>query len=319
MTDTPYDALCVGILVADIVVPPLERIPDSGELILVDNILLSTGGCASNAAIDLTKLGAKAGVVGKTGKDVFADYLIHDLESYGIDITGIRSDPSAPTARTVILPVIGSDRRYVHAVGANSTLTGADINLDQVARSKVLYVGGYLLVPNFTKDALVELFRFARRQKIKTVLDVAGAPEQGLEPLQQVLTFTDVFLPNNDEAALITGESDPFKQAKIFMDCGAQTTVITMGGKGIVACSGDQFYQAPAFPIDFVDGSGGGDAFDAGYIIGMLEGWDLPRTLEFASAIGASACTRLGTTVGVFTRTEADAFLEQNQLPVRIV
>ena len=65
-----------------------------------------------------------------------------------------------------------------------------------------------------------------------------------------------------------------------------------------------------------MDGSGGGDAFDAGYIVGMLEGWDLPTTLEFASAVGASACTRLGTTAGVFTRSEADAFLSKNHTEI---
>ncbi len=319
MADTSHDVLCIGILVADIVVPPLERIPASGELILVDNILLSTGGCASNAAIDLAKLGVKVAVVGKTGKDIFAEFLSRDLQSYGVDISGLRSDPVAPTSRTVILPIIGSDRRYIHTLGANASLTVKDIDLGQVARSRVLYVGGYLLIPGFKQEALVELFQFARQHDIKTVLDVAGAPQRGLEPFSQVLPFTDVFLPNNDEAYAITGETDPFEQARTFSDCGAETTIITLGGNGVVARSQGRYYQAPAFPIDFVDASGGGDAFDAGYISGMLAGWDLARRLEFASAIGASACTRLGTTAGVFTRAEADTFLEQNHLQINTI
>ena len=202
-------------------------------------------------------------------------------------------------------------------MGANATLTIADVNLDQVARSKVLYVGGYLLIPGFKQEALVELFKFARQRNIKTILDVAGAPKRGLEPFSQVLPFTDVFLPNNDEGFLITGEVDPFEQARIFVECGAETAVITMGGNGLVSRTHNQYYHAPAFKIDFVDASGGGDAFDAGYITGLLEGWDLPRTLEFASAIGASACTRLGTTAGVFTRSEADAFLAKHHIKVK--
>lgn len=318
MPEEAYDVLCIGILVADIFVPPLSRFPASGELMRVDNLLLSTGGCAANTGIDLAKLGARVGVVGKTGNDIFADFIARELQSQGIDVTGIRSAATAPTSRTVILPVIGDDRRYIHAVGANAELKVADVDLPRVARARVLYVGGYMLFPGFKQEELVELFKFARQRGIKTVLDVAGVnPELGMEPLRQVLPFTDAFLPNNDEAFLITGESDPFRQADALIACGAGTVVITLGGNGIVARCGEQRYQAPAFKIDFVDASGGGDAFDAGFILGLLEGWDLPRTLEFASAIGASACTRLGTTAGVFTRPEADAFLSRNHIEVK--
>ena len=318
MPDDAYDVLCIGILVADIFVPPLTRFPVSGELMRVDNLLLSTGGCAANTGIDLAKLGARVGVVGKTGNDIFADFIAGELQSQGIDISGIRSSAAAPTSRTVILPIIGDDRRYIHAVGANAELKVTDVDLAQVARAKVLSVGGYLLFPGFKQEELVELFKFAREQGIKTVLDVAGVnPELGLEPLRQVLPFTDVFLPNNDEAFLMTGESDPLKQANVLAECGADTVVITLGGNGLVAQSHGLCFRAPAFKIDFVDGSGSGDAFDAGFVLGLLEGWDLPRTLEFASAIGASACTRLGTTAGVFTRPEADAFLSRNHIVVK--
>ncbi len=280
--------------------------------------MLSTGGCAANTAIDLAKLGARVSVVGKTGNDLFADFIARELQSQGIDVAGICSSPAAPTSRTVILPIIGDDRRYIHTVGANAELKVTDIDLAQVARARVLYVGGYMLFPGFKQEELVGLFKFARERGIKTVLDVAGVnPELGLEPLRQVLPFTDAFLPNNDEAFLITGESDPLKQADVLVACGAGTAVITLGGNGIVARCGMQRYQAPAFKIDFVDASGGGDAFDAGFILGLLEGWDLPRTLAFASAIGASACTRLGTNAGVFTRLEADAFLSQNHIVVK--
>jgi sugar/nucleoside kinase (ribokinase family) len=318
MPDETYDVLCIGILVADIFVPPLSRFPASGELMRVDNLMLSTGGCAANTAIDLAKLGARVGVVGKTGNDIFADFIARELQSHRIDVSGIRSSMAAPTSRTVILPIIGDDRRYIHAVGANAELKVGDINLDQVARARVLYVGGYLLFPGFKQEELVELFKFARERGIKTVLDVAGVnPELGLEPLRQVLPFTDAFLPNNDEAFLMTGESDPLKQANALIECGADTVVITLGGDGLVAQSHGLRCRAPAFKIDFVDASGGGDAFDAGFILGLLEGWDLPRTLEFASALGASACTRLGTTAGVFTRQEAEAFLLKNHIEVK--
>jgi sugar/nucleoside kinase (ribokinase family) len=318
--DLSYDVLCIGVLVADIFVPPLNRFPASGELMLVDDLLLSTGGCAANTGMDLAKLGARVSVTGKVGNDVFADFILHELQSKCIDVSGIRYSSTAPTSRTVILPIIGDDRRYIHSVGANAELKVSDVDLDQVARARVLYVGGYMVIPGFKQEELMELFMFAKVHGIKTVLDVAGVnPRLGLEPLRQVLPYTDVFLPNDDEGFLITRESDPLKQTEIFVEGGVTTAVVTLGGRGAVARTRQQCLHAPAFQIDFVDASGGGDAFDAGFIIGLLEGWDLLRTLEFASAIGASACTRLGTTAGVFTRTEADVFLAEHHLKITTI
>jgi sugar/nucleoside kinase (ribokinase family) len=318
MTGKNCDVLCIGVLVADIFVPPLTRFPASGELMLVDNLPLSTGGCAANTAIDLAKLGIQVSVVGKTGNDVFADFISSDLKAHNIDTSGIKTTPTAPTSRTVILPIIGEDRRYIHTLGANAELKVTDVDRQQVAQSRILYVGGYCLFPGFKQDELVELFKFARSKGVKTILDVAGVnPELGLAQVQQVLPYTDAFLPNNDEAFLLTGETDPLKQAEALLQCGTQTAVITLGGEGVIALTHQSRLRASAFKIKFVDGSGGGDAFDAGFIYGMLNDWDLARKLEFASAIGASACTRLGTTAGVFTLNEAQDFLKQNKLKIQ--
>jgi sugar/nucleoside kinase (ribokinase family) len=276
------------------------------------------GGCAANTGVDLVKLGVNTGVVGKVGNDIFAEFALQYLDDQGLDVSGVRVSSAAPTSKTVILPVTGQDRRYIHSIGANADFGIDDVDLEQVDGARVLYVGGYLLLPGLKQVALTQLFQFARQRGIKTVLDVAGVrPEEGIEPLRQVLPYTDVFLPNDDEGRLITGEVDPVGQARIFVECGADTAVVTLGGDGAVACTGEQELRVSAYPVEVVDPSGGGDAFDAGWILGLLEGWNLRRTIEFASAIGASACTRSGCTAGVFTRDEAEAFLKENQLQIK--
>ena len=111
MPGPAYDVVCVGILVADLFVPPLPRLPAAGELQLVENMLLSTGGCAANAAMDLARLGRRVAVAGQVGNDFFAGFVRQELEAKGVDVTGIRRSATAPTASTVILPVVGQDRR----------------------------------------------------------------------------------------------------------------------------------------------------------------------------------------------------------------
>ncbi len=149
-----------------------------------------------------------------------------------------------------------------------------------------------------------------------TVLDVATpGPADYLRWLRPVLPETDVFLPNRDEATLILGEATAVRQAEAFRALGASRVVITMGEQGAVSVSEGLRVRLGAYPVDYVDGSGGGDAFDAGYIAGLLDGRDERACLKLASAIGASCVRALGTTAGVFNREEAEAFLAANDLP----
>jgi 5-dehydro-2-deoxygluconokinase len=108
--------------------------------------------------------------------------------------------------------------------------------------------------------------------------------------------------------------TDPRRQAERLLELGAGTVIVTMGDRGLVATSHDETIELPAPQIDFVEPSGAGDAFAAGLVYGLHQSWSLRRCLEFASVIGASACKKLGCTAGLFTRAEADAYLETHAL-----
>jgi sugar/nucleoside kinase (ribokinase family) len=160
-------------------------------------------------------------------------------------------------------------------------------------------------------DALASAFADARRRGVRTVLDVVtpGPSPDYLARLAAVLPHVDVFLPNDHEGLLITGESDPVRQADRFRALGAGTVIITQGERGSVLLTEGLRLRAGAFPMPFVDGTGGGDAFAAGYMAGLLEGLPPEACLRLASAVGASCVRAIGTTAGVFTRREADEFL----------
>ena len=95
-----------------------------------------------------------------------------------------------------------------------------------------------------------------------------------------------------------------------------EIAIITMGNEGALLMSAHETLEAAAVPIDVVDVSGAGDAFVAGFIVGLLGKWSLADSLRFASVIGASACTHLGCTGGVFTRAEAEAYLQTHPLSI---
>ena len=84
------DVLCLGILVADVVAKPIEEMPGKGKLQLVDAIELHTGGCASNTAYALNKLGISTGLMGKVGTDGFGDFFVNYMKKAGLDTCGIK-------------------------------------------------------------------------------------------------------------------------------------------------------------------------------------------------------------------------------------
>lgn len=311
------EVLCVGIIVADHVSSPISHLPGAGELVLAEKLVLTIGGCAANVAVDLAKQGVRAAVVGRVGGDVFGRVVIDMLRDAGADVALVQTTPNMDTSQTLIVNVTGQDRRFIHTFGANALFRASDIPLDQVRRSRVLYLGGYLIMDLMVPEELRAVFAEARRAGVKTVLDVVTpGPADYLPRLAPVLPEVDVFLPNDHEAELMTGEKDPTRQALALHRLGAGTTIITRGDQGAVLVSQRVRLRSRAFPVSFVDGSGGGDAFAAGYMTGLLRGLDEAGCLRLASALGASCVRSIGTTTSVFTRTECDAFLKMNSLTI---
>jgi sugar/nucleoside kinase (ribokinase family) len=312
------DCLSVGVLVADHLCAPIPRLPRAGELVLTEQLELAIGGCAANAAIDLARLGVRVGVIGCVGQDAFGRFIMETLEAAGAETSGIVRLADVGTSGTLIINVQGEDRRFIHTMGANARLTVEHIPADRVRQARVLYVGGYLLMPALEHAALAALFRQARAWGVKTVLDVVlPGPGDYWPRLEALLPETDVFLPNNDEAAAITGEEDPRRQAERFREAGAGTVVITCGGRGSVLVTEGMRLEAGVYPTSYVGGTGAGDAFDAGYIAGLLEGADPLRCLQWGSALGASCVRAVGATESVFTRAEAEAFMQAHPLETR--
>ena len=309
--------LCAGIVVADHVSSPISHLPAAGELVLADQLVLTIGGCAANVAVDLVKLGVPAGVVGCVGDDVFGRVVAEMLGERQVDVSGLRVRPGMDTSQTLIVNVAGQDRRFIHTFGANAAFEATDIPLE-ATEAGVLYLGGYLLMEKVRPADLAAVFARARQKGLQTVLDVVTpGPADYLPRLEPVLPEVDVFLPNDHEAGLISGLSDPLAQAELFHRLGAKTVIITQGDRGSVLVGEGLKLRAGSFPVALVDGTGGGDAFAAGYIAGILRGWGPEDCLRIASAVGASCVRAIGTTAGVFTRQECDSFLKANELRIQ--
>jgi sugar/nucleoside kinase (ribokinase family) len=310
-----FDCLCLGIVVADHVCDPIAHLPGAGELVLTPRTHLSIGGCAANVAVDLARLGRKAAVIGCVGDDAFARFVIDSLSRARVDVGHVACLAGEATSTSMIINVQGNDRRFIHAPAANARLEGNEISSDLLAQTRAVYVGGYGLSDRPSPERIAELFRAARERGVKTVLDVVVPHGKDLWPfLEPVLPWTDVFLPNDDEARAIMGNGDPAAQGRAFCKAGAQTVVVTCGAGGAVVASTNSVFRTSAFPIEFVDGTGSGDAFAAGYLHALLDGHDVHECVRAGSALGASCVRASGATTSVFNARELSEFLASHAL-----
>lgn len=310
--------LCLGILVADVVGRPLRAVPDPGRLVLVDEMSLHTGGCAINAATALARLDLPVEVIGKIGSDPFGDFVLNALKERRIGTRGVKRDAEVGTSATMVMVAPDGERRFVHYIGANARLTLTDVDLQMLTGASILYVGGSLVLPGMDGEPTAGLLRKARAAGVTTFLDtVWDDTGRWMKILKPCLPHVDYFVPSLAEARALTGLDDPAQVGRTLLDCGVRTVALKMGADGCLVMDGTgQSIRLPAFEVEVVDATGAGDAFDAGFIAGVYQGWPLERTSRFANAVGALCVTGLGATGGVGSLKETLDFMQKASLRI---
>ena len=309
--------VCLGILVADIVARPLNALPERGRLVLVDEMGLHTGGCATNAASALARLGLPVEAIGRIGSDLAGDFVISAMQERGIGTRGVRRDPQIGTSLTIVLVDPDGERRFVHYLGANAYLTLEDLDLGIIEGASILHIGGALVMPGIDGEPTAELLRKARAAGVITFLDIVWDDTgRWLDVLAPCLPWVDYFIPSLPEAQAMTGLEDPLAIAHNLLARGPSVVGLKLGAQGcLVITQAGEIICSPAFQVEVVDATGAGDAFAAGFIAGVWQGWPLEKTAQFANAVGALCVTGLGAAGGVRSLSETLKFMETT--PVR--
>lgn len=306
------EVVCVGILVADIVAKPVDRYPERGKLVLVDTIELHTGGCASNTGVSLAKIGVDTAVLGKVGKDAFGDFIIESLKKHGIDIRGIKRDDTALTSATQVLVHSDGERSFIHYIGANANFREEDVDISLFEGSRIVHYGGFFVLSSLDGEPAGRLMKKAKEFGALTSLDtVWDSQGRWLSLLKPVFPYIDLFIPSIEEAKMISGKEKPREIAKFFLDQGVGMVALKMGEKGCYVRTKDEEIYVPRYEVEAVDAVGAGDAFVAGFLTGLLKGWDLEKTAKFANAVGALCVTAVGATTGVRGLEETLKFMER--------
>ena len=306
------DFLCIGQMVADILVKPVDTLDFAIDTHKVDLISLKGGGDSYNVATALAKLGGKVAFAGKCGNDSLGDFLCNTAATNNIDIsTVIRTDEIATSS--VVIPINSQGERvFFNYGGANDTLAVADIDLSRLDDGcKIVHIGGAFSLPKIDGEGAAKIFKIAQQKNVITSMDVTGdTTGRWLSLIEPCLKYLDFFSPSLYEATRITGEEEPEKIAGFLLDKGVKNVILKLGKEGCYVNDGSNSFFLPAFDVPVVDTTGAGDCFVAGFLTGLGKKWSLKQCALFASAVASGCIGQIGATTGVPTFVETLKLVE---------
>jgi len=301
--------IVVGSLNMDLVVR-MPRIPQPGETLLGGVFKTFPGGKGANQAVAAARLGAHVTMIGCVGGDAFGQEMRDTLTAEGIDTTHVLVHPESATGVALIQVDAKGQNSIAVASGANFQLTSADVEKAMQAIENF----DVLVMPLETPlETIYTAARIASERGAKVLLN--PAPAQMLKP--DLLELVDVLLPNEYEAALMTGSSslqsaaDVRSAAEKLLSLGVKNLMVTMGSRGAMLFDGQMESNISACPVQAVDTTAAGDCFVGALAVGLCEGRSLLSAAEFASAASAISVTRDGAQPSLPRREEVLQFINE--------
>ena len=284
-----------------------------GRLSVVEEFKRGWGGDTSNFAVATARLGGSAGYVCRLGGDEFGRSFLDLWRREGVDASHVIVEPDGFTAVYIISLTEGGghDFTYYRTGAAASRYSPRYLDTEYVAKAKILHTSGIsLAVSGSLREASLEAMRICKEAGGRVSFDVNMRPK--LWPLDvaraacgRAVGNSDVVFASVEDTHTLYGVGEPEGAAEKLRSLGAGTAVIKQGGEGCHISSEWASFDSPGYSVDVVDTTGSGDAFDAAFMIGLLEKWGMEESAAFANAVGALTATGLGAVAPIPTRAQA--------------
>lgn len=317
-----FDLLTMGRISVDIypndVGVDLEDVKTFGKYV---------GGSPTNVAIAAARYGDRSAVITKTGADPFGVYLHRELRRYGVDDRYVSEDSSMPTPVTFCAIKPPEDFPlyfYRTPTAPDLQITDADLDTDAIRTARIFWLTVTGLCQEPSRSAHLSALR-ARGKGEKadsrfTVLDLDyrdmfwTSRDEAHEQIARVLPYATVAIGNRTECSVAVGAAAPEELAGRLLDSGVGIAVVKQGADGVLAKTRDETVMSPAIPVETVNGLGAGDAFGGAFCHGLLSGWSLQRTLDFANGAGAYVASQISCSEAMPDEKTVDALLDAHGL-----
>ena len=290
-----------GIAVAgSVIVDKINSIsayPGAGELTQIRSLQKAVGGCVPNVALDLKKIAPELSIsaIGKIGPDGEGAYVSQVLMEGGVDITGLKVMDGEATSFTEVMSIPGGQRTFFVYSGASADFGVADVDFERTS-AKLLHLGYFLLLQKVDDGDGIEILKKALECGMETSIDLVSENSDRYGLVLPCLPYTDYLIINELEAGRLAGIA-PEKEnleaiARKLKDLGVRKKVIIHMPECSVCFSDEGFSVLGSYilPEGYIQGTtGAGDAFCAGALIGIYNGWQDNEIMEFASGCAVMA------------------------------
>lgn len=273
----------------------VNMIAKEDEEASVTDFKISGGGSAANTIVGLAKLGLKTGFVGKVASDTEGEFLLADLRKEGVNTEGITVAENGRSGTVMGFIDIKGDRALYVDPGVNDHLDFHEINLNYVVDTKFIHLSSFVaqLPFNAQKKLINNL------STMKVCFDPGAIyARKGLNANKPIIRRSYAMFPNEMEVNQLTGE-DYQEGAKTFLELGAELIAVKLGKRGCYITDGKENHLIEAYNVDAVDTTGAGDAFNAGFIYGLINGKDLYKCGMLGNFVASRCVSAIGARTGL--------------------
>ena len=287
----------------------VPRLPIPGETLRGADLAMFTGGKGANQACAAARLGGRASMAGVVGNDSFAEAILADLHSAGVDTSLVRrASRMSGTATILLLP--NGNNSIVLSPAANSD---ANPGLAEAAAASMVSGDVLLCQLEVPLDAVATAVSRARARGAITILDPAPACELP----DSLLHCVEILTPNQSEAGTLLGWPTPVAtvdEARIaataLRERGSAGIIVKLGELGCLVYTADGACHIPAITGDVVDTTAAGDTFNGALAVALQEGRSLIEAARFAVVAASLSVRRAGAISSIPSRTEVNALIE---------
>ena len=307
----------VGVTILDIVGYPITSIPAGEQTEVIQKIHLCAAGTAAAPAVIAARLGMDSTLIGAIAEDDAGFLLRHKLEKEGVDASLLELRTDLPTAATMLPINPDGGRPNWHMPGAFLLREVQEAARDRIVNADHLHWGGIGLLFNLDGATGAGILEQARANGAVTTGDLIAPGDQTPDAVKALAPHLDYFMPSMDEALEISGEATVEAAAEFFLEQGAGGCLVKCGGEGAyLATRSGLSTSIPAIRgVDVVDTSGCGDAFCAGFQVGLANGMAPEQAAHFASATAAQVATAVGSDGGVIDYGRTLQIMESGEMP----
>lgn len=273
-----------------------------GSKVELDDLVFTTGGGGSNAAVSLARRGFKTALVARVGMDLGGKAIIEELHNEKSSAKFIQQDQKVPTSYSFILLSSGGERTILVYRGASKNIDSREIDFEGLKNTKWFHFCG-----SFSGDfkLLDKIFKIAKANNIKISIN-PGALELkfGTKRLKPLFENVNVLMMNQEEAAIffdekLENEKEIIDKAHKFIN---GIFVMTKGPKGVAVYDGTNLYSAGIPKSKIVDRTGAGDAFNSGFLSAIIDSENIEEAIQFGTANATSVIQYFGAKKGLLKK-----------------